>query len=480
MFIMKKIQLNHIALALITMAMPMGAAAQTLAGGQVKVTGKQVKKAGNRVNVNMGLNLDDLKLKSNEGLVIIPMIVNGEDTVKMPATEILGRNRYIYYERNNGRATATANPLSVVKRKNGEKQTVDYSYSVPYKGWMQGSQLVIGQDVCGCNQAIVEEGLLSNVGDAVLGPWKMAYAYVQPQPEAVKARQENGTARLKFNVNKSDINTALAGNTAELQKIRNTIDLVKNDPDVTITSIQLHGYASPDGNYANNEKLAANRTRALYGYLKGLYPVQDKLFRVSSTAEDWDGVKAYLASHEIPQQAMVTDIINGTLDPDGKEKAIAQKAGEAHRYLLANVYPDLRRTEYTVNYDVRSFNLEEARKVIKTRPQKLSLNEMYIVANSYEKGSEEFNNVFDTAVKMYPEDQLANLNAAYVALDRKDMATAEKYLRKAGTTAEAENARGILAIQKGDYATAKSHLEKAASQGLAAAKTNLAELNKRM
>lgn len=475
---MKRYQTAYIALAMTALAIATPAEAQQLAGGQVNITNKQVKKQGNEVKVNMDLNLDKLNLKSNEGLVLIPMIVNGNDTLKMPATEILGRKRYIYYQRNG--QTATANPLKVVKRQKNEAQTINYAYSAPYSQWMQGSQLVIGQDVCGCNQAIVEEGMLSQAGDAILGPWKMQFAYVQPQPEAVKARQENGTARLKFNINKALIVANLGNNNAELNKIRQTIDMVKNDKDVTITSILLHGYASPDGSYANNEKLAQNRTEALRNYLKGIYPVADNLFKVSSTAEDWEGVKKYIANNEIPQKETVLNIINSNMTPDEMEKAIANKAGEAHKYLIQNVYPDLRRTEYTVNYDVRSFNLEEAREVLKTRPQKLSLNEMYIVANSYKKGSEEFNNVFDTAVKMFPNDKLANLNAAYVALNRGDKVSAEKYLQKAGTSAEAENARGALAAMKQDYNTAKTHFEKAANAGLAEAQANLAELNKRM
>ena len=52
-------------------------------------------------------------------------------------------------------------------------------------------------------------------------------------------------------------------------------------------------------------------------------------------------------------------------------------------------------------YDVQAFNVAKAREVIKTRPQKLSLQEMYLVAQTYPKGSAEFNNVFDIAVRMF-------------------------------------------------------------------------------
>ncbi len=452
--------------------------AQQLPGGKVSIVNKEVKKTGNNVVVNMDLNVDQLGLKGNRGAVIIPMIVNGNDTLKLPAAEVMGSKRYIYYQRNG--KTATANPAIVEKYKGGESQTLHYTATAPYKDWMDDSQLVIGQDACGCNQAIVESGLLQNAGEALAGPMKCCYAYVQPQPEAVKARSENGTARLQFEVNKATVNTKLADNKTELEKMRNTIDVVKNDADMKITSIVLHGYASPDGSYAKNEKLARNRTQAVYNYLRSIYPVEEKLFTVTSTAEDWQGVSDYLAKNKVPQQETVENIIASKASPDAKEKAIANKATEAHRYLLKNVYPQLRRTEYTVNYEVRNFNLDEARQLVKTQPQKLSLNEMYMVANSYEKGSKDYNEVFDVAVKMFPNDELANLNAAYSAIDRGDEVSAEQYLKKAGNSPQADNALGAVAVLKNDYPTAKTCFQKAADAGLQEAKENLQELLKRM
>ncbi len=472
----KHIILSFIFLMLLLHGLPNSA--QQLTTGNIRIMNKEVKKVGNNVNVNMDILLNHLKLKSNKGMVIIPMMVNQEDTFKMPAIEIMGRKRYLYYQRNH--QTATPSPWSVIRNKSKEAQTLHYVYSTPFRHWMVNSQFVIGQDACGCQQAIVGENLLTQLGEALPGPMKLQYAYVQPQAEPIKARQEKGTARLNFNINQAIINTNLDNNRAELDKMRKTIDLVKNDADVHITSITLHGYASPDGSYANNEKLANNRTKAVYDYLRNLYPVEKRMFQFSSTAEDWQGVRDYVAKNEIPQKNHVMNIINSEMNPDEKERMIAAKAGEAHRYLIAKVYPQLRRTEYTVRYEVRDFNLEEARKVIKTRPQKLSLKEMYTVANSYEKGSQEYNDVFDIAVRMFPEDELANLNAAYTAIDRGDQVNAEKYLKKAGNRPEADNARGALAILKNDYNTAKTYFEKAASHGLKEAKENLKELRKRM
>lgn len=101
-----------------------------------------------------------------------------------------------------------------------------------------------------------------------------------------------------------------------------------------------------------------------------------------------------------------------------------------------------------------------------------------MVANSYPKGSEEYNNVFDTAVKMFPEDKLANLNAALAAIDRGDKVSAEKYLKKAGTGAEVDNARGCLATLNEDYDSAKLYFQKAVNGGLKEAQENLDKINK--
>ena len=185
----------------------------------------------------------------------------------------------------------------------------------------------------------------------------------------------------------------------------------------------------------------------------------------------------YVNENDIPQKEAALEIINSNMQPDAKEKALLKKAPQAYRYLLQNVWPSLRRTDYTIEYDVQAFNVAKAREVIKTRPQKLSLQEMYLVAQTYPKGSAEFNNVFDIAVRMFPEDKLANLNAASAAIERGDKVSAEKYLLKAGDSAEANNARGCLASMKEDYQTAKQYFEKAIAGGLKEAQENLDKVN---
>lgn len=454
------------------------AMAQQIAGGQITVKNSKVKKSGQTVNVSMNLDLSHLDITSNEGVVLVPMLVAEGDTAKMPAAEIYGRKRYIYYQRNG--KTVTEKPGLIAKRNAGKEQTLSYSYALPYERWMNNATLVMGEGACGCDQTPLGDYAREQVhGVNLYSAWNLQYAYIQPQPEAVKHRAEEGSARLNFVVDKYDIRPGFGSNARELQKIRETIDLVRNDSDVELTGISLHGYASPDGTYRHNAQLAANRTQALRDYLQHYYSrISGSLFTVSSTAEDWDGVRAWLSGSSLPaKEALLKIVDDNSRTPDEKDRLFAARYGDLYRtVILKDVYPPLRRTDYKVTYNVRNFNLEEARRIIRERPQKLSLQEMYRVANSYEKGSREFNQVFDVAVRMFPDDATASLNAANVALSRGDTVSAAQFLSRAGNSAEALNARGILAVKQEDYRAARRYFEQAAAQQLPEAAANLKEL----
>ena len=115
---------------------------------------------------------------------------------------------------------------------------------------------------------------------------------------------------------------------------------------------------------------------------------------------------------------------------------------------------------------------------MRERPQKLDLNEFYLVAQEYEPGTDEFTEVFETAVRMFPNDPVANLNAANAAMRRGDLAGAERYLAKAGDSPEAVYARGALAVRQKDYESARRYLNEAQSLGSEQAGVTLEQLEK--
>lgn len=129
----------------------------------------------------------------------------------------------------------------------------------------------------------------------------------------------------------------------------------------------------------------------------------------------------------------------------------------------------------------RNFDVEQGRIIIRENPKYLSLSEMYQIAISYPKGSKDFVDVFNIAVRMYPNDEVANLNAAAVALSQKDLNAALKYMEKADhTTAEFLNNTGVYNFLNGDIQRAVAAFEQAARLGNEAALSNFRQLHRIM
>lgn len=304
-------------------------------------------------------------------------------------------------------------------------------------------------------------------------------AYITPKAEAEKTRQLSGRAFIDFVVNKTDIRPDYRGNAAELAKVVQTIDVVRRDTFTTITHVSIHGYASPEGSYQNNTRLAEGRAQAFASYVQGLISLPQSIFTIESTPEDWEGLLAYLGNpgRDLGENhnAILTICHDEALSADQKEQKLKRQYPKEWRQMLEDIFPALRHSDYEVNYTIRPFTVSEAARVIREKPQHLSLNEMFLVANTYTPGSQDFNDVFETAVRMYPNDETANLNAAVIALQRNDLTAAERYLQKAGNTPEAENARGVMYAKKGDITHATEAFRRA---GTTEAQHNLQEMQK--
>jgi tetratricopeptide (TPR) repeat protein len=181
----------------------------------------------------------------------------------------------------------------------------------------------------------------------------------------------------------------------------------------------------------------------------------------------------------IPNKEEILSVIREDIDPDVREWKIKSRWKDEYKYLLTHCYPALRHSDYRIEYTIRSFNdPKEIEEIYRTAPQKLSLEEFYILAQTYEPGSEDFNELFETAVRMYPNDPIANLNAANSAILRKDYRRALRYLDSAGDLPEAVYARGALEVYMEDNDAARPHLEAARKLGISQADTVLKEISK--
>lgn len=415
-----------------------------LAGGKILIDSVLTQKKSDSLKVAFRLHLDSLQLKSEQQLVFTPVMV-GTDSIALNPIIIQGRNQAVRYRR---LADSKKNPQAqVFTRKNKTSQQFYFAQSVPYQKWMKKFKLSVKEDLCGCGNLIEQD---TPIADIDRTPKITKDFFVQPKAEAKKVRAEKGEAYLSFVVNKSNILANFRENATELKKITSTIDLVKNDKNVEITDIDIHGFASPDGSYANNKRLANERAAALRNYVSSLYTLNSKLFTYQATPEDWEGFKQKIQASHLADKEAILEIANSSLAPDDKDLKIRKLHPASYRYILDYIYPRLRHSDYTVTYTVRPFSIEEAKEILKTKPQQLSLQEMFLVAQTYEPGSPEFNEVFDIAVRLFPDDETANLNAACTDLQKGDLVTAEKHLAKAGNSKEAERIRKIYEEMKAE------------------------------
>lgn len=454
-----------------------GAQAQQIS--DIAVSRVQTIKNGDDMNISMNIDLSNLDVKNGRSVHLVPVIKNGKDSLELSPVGIYSRGRYINYLR---RGESVFEELGEDVYKEGtEPQKFQYATTVPYKKWMDGSQVVMYRKTCGCCQDLLAEES-QGLGGFSIPVFEPYFKYLRPEAELVKMRELSGTAYIDFVVSRTDINPDYRNNRAELSSIIATIDSVKNDKDVKVKYIHLKGYASPESPYSNNERLAKGRTASLKGYVQKLYDFADSTFKTSYEPENWEDLRTFVANSGLQAKDKLLDLIDSNLEPDYKEYTIKTEYPDEYSYLLGLCYPALRKTDYLIEYSIDVYtDVNEIVKIFKTSPNKLSLNEFYVASTAFEPGSEDFNKVFETAVRMYPNDPVANLNAANVAMSKGDFLSAGKYLDKAGISIESAYARGLFYIGTGSYDQAEMELSKAKAAGIMEANEMLkqcAELKK--
>ncbi len=434
MYTMKKRTFILVAFCL----MAFTATAQEIVTG-VKVNDFKLERNGNYMAIDMVLNVEDLKVKRNRAVLLTPCLINEDDSIHLKSIGVYGRKRYYYYKRNYGDEMLSGKD-EISYRKGNLPTEIAYHELIPYDVWMNGADLQLHRYLYGCCGQILEKET-GQLGEYV--GFVPEYIYVTPKAE-VKTRSLEGSAYVDFPVNKTTIYPDYHNNTMELGKIRETINSVNGDEDITIDNIWLKGYASPESPYSHNRDLAIGRVNAIKDYVQGLYHFSDSKLTTDYEPENWEGLRKYVENSSLEHKAEILALIDTDMDPDKKEAEIKKTYPLEYKYLLDNCYPYLRRTDYRVNYTVRGYSdVEEIKEILKTEPNKLCLNELYLVAQSYEQGSDEYNEVMETAVHLYPNDPVANINAANTAMKRGDLTKAKKYLDKAGDSPEAEHAREI-------------------------------------
>lgn len=462
---------------------------QTSYLSEIKIVDREVVKTGDRqANVKMTLSLDGLDIKNQHSLCVVPVILSadGSQEQELPCVVINGKVRDKVLQRTEAFEHIDFNPGAVakVRRKNGTAQSIEYDASVPFKRWMIGGNLQLRGYVTGCAQC--NDGDETATTGDIFPPMTPVYysPFIQPKEETVKRRSETRSARLQFRQDSHRIDPRYKNNRAELDTVRNSIALVENNNDLTITGIYVIGYASPEGTFAYNMKLSERRAKAFTEYMKDdLKEVNPQVYHVDWKGEDWAGLREEVVKHpDLFKSEEVLDIIDNCGDEKDacEEQLKALVPPEIYQRLLNEMYPAVRRNEYRIEYNVRHFTVAEGREMIKIHPELMSVSEIQQVADSYGKGSPEYVDCLVCGAQAYPNDVTAVNNAALALMEANRTDEAIRLLDNAPAEGELLNMRGVVYIKAGELEKAVQAFSEAQAKGYPQAGENLSQLKQYM
>lgn len=468
-------------------ALPSQAQNSVTANG-VSVDDITMKQANGRLDIAMVFDISNLHVRSNRSLRITPLLSDGREMLQLPAVIIDGRRRSIIHERHADDIFPSAD--TYVRRKNRSEQVLDYDANVTYQPWMANAELILREEWCACHDAPYTEDLLAVASmpkltqqgsdtahqQALVTDAKPQMAYAMP-PKSDNPSPTHYDAAIYFHVNKCDIVPSYMGNQHTIDSLRNLFANNKN-----IKAVKLMGYASPEGPLSFNKSLAAKRAAAIKDYMTKNNIGTSVPVTVDSATTDWDAIKEWLNSSRIENYLKIIAIIddNSIAEAD-KNAAIRKQFPVAYNFMLRQWYPKLRTTDISIEHTPAKMDVATAKKLLNENPSQLSLEDIYLVALTFKKGSKEWNDIILLAVQTYPQSPEARVNAANVAMANGNYAQAATYLQGLPTTMpEAMNSRGILAMSQGNYTQAMTLFEGAAKVGVSEANYNIGLLKQLM
>ncbi|NDV67155.1 DUF3868 domain-containing protein [Bacteroides sp. 224] len=455
--------------------------------GAFHLTQKEFNEQNDSLRISFDLSIDSRTVPSCAAMIFEPELKDDNNhQITFPYIQVNGEtrsrlNRRFFELCSDKWLSAYRAPYLSVNTRKYTNEKITYFFSVPYESWMDNARLVLKQEIVGCGG---EQYLYTyTLGDKVTMASREPYA-VQPQVAIVtpgeekKTRNRQGSAFLDFQSGRSVILPDFRRNPVELGKINDALNEVMADMDSQITGLFIEGYASPEGRYSSNERLARGRATALKEYIKTRYMLPEHIFTVRWIAEDWEGLKTAVESSELPRKDQLLQIIDSREDYDIREQRL--KTAGSYSTLLKDFFPELRRVEYQIDFSVRNYNNVEARSLVNTNPGNLSQAELFRVAESYDKESPEYKRIIMEVIpKYYEEDATALSNAAALLIENGELNTALRLLEKAQTLPAAWNNLGVAYLLQGDLQRAEELLTQASTTGVKEANHNLEELKKR-
>ena len=280
--------------------------------------------------------------------------------------------------------------------------------------------------------------------------------------QIVAHRQE---AQVKFLVNQANLRQSELKNNS-VQEFVNLLKKINRESEkLALQNVEVLGYASPEGSFDFNDRLANRRGDVAADYV-------DKQLRQNKltseidqryTAEDWDGFQQLVQASNIQDKDVILRVLSMYKDPEERERQIRNMSA-GYRELADGILPELRRSRLIINYNVIGRTNEQIQQQYAADPPVLRNEELLYAATLTDNAAQK-EQIYKTAAAQFPADYRALNNIAALAFNRGDNATAQDYLARAlrvtSNAPEANANLGLLALQQGDVAKAENLIAKA-------------------
>ena len=375
----------------------------------------------------------------------------------------------------------------VIRNDHAASRAFTYKVSVPYEQWMERAILLLRSQECACHgkKGDVYE---DKIADGIRLP-KMRVArldadidaeflslvnFIQPAPDKDTLHCITGSVPYFEREGEQKNGKQLGELSEEKQnfeiyyRLRDALRDLRQERGTELTKVSVTGYGVPAGNLKKNEANALIRALKLKEYLRENRLAGRALLEVHWIPEDWDSITSLVRRSDMLLREAVLDLINNVEIAKGRERMLMSLAdGKPYKYLAEKIFPEVMRVEYKIEYTRRPLDAAESLQLLRSGKQSaLHLNEFFAVAGSYPVGSTEYNDILDLAARLFPESPEANINAAAVALSKKELSKARGYLEPFATLPIAYNNMGILCLLEGNRDKAEVYLTMAAAAGV--------------
>jgi len=334
----------------------------------------------------------------------------------------------------------------------------------------------IGKKVVKVPEVKVAEGIV-----ATSELYKNTLVTAQPAiaPDAyqriTKQKQE---ANIKFLIQQATLRKSELKNNSVQEFVKMLQKINADRERLNLDNVEVSAYASPDGGFSINDKLANERQKVSEQYVNQELKKINMNANVDAkyTAQDWEGFQELVKASNIQDKDVILRVLSMYKDPEEREQQI-KNISSAFRELADGILPELRRSRLTINYETVGRSDDQILQQVKDDATKLSIEELLYGA-ALKKDINAQEEIYKLATEVYPNDARAYNNLAAIQYARGNYDAARQYIQKAqslaGTLPEAQANLGMLALKTGDLKTAEQYIAAATgANGLAEVLGNL-------